>query len=124
MMSDQDTALEMCRQLSGFNDVSARFTQTALGGLVADVGCQPAERLLEAFAAGGLPIIMADATFAPLVEKLLIFLYTGFADDPQIMAGAPENHFESLMWRAVGAHPPGLSGGYFGHWHYPPEDLP
>ena len=27
----------------------------------------------------------------------------------------------TLVWDAIGAHPPTLSNGYYGHWKYPPE---
>lgn len=30
-------------------------------------------------------------------------------------------YFGGLLWRVVGAHPPGLSGGYTGHWRYAPD---
>jgi len=30
-------------------------------------------------------------------------------------------YFEGLIWRAARAHPPGLTGGYFGHWRYAPD---
>lgn len=30
-------------------------------------------------------------------------------------------YFEALIWRAARAHPPGLSGGYSGHWRYAPD---
>ncbi len=30
-------------------------------------------------------------------------------------------HYEALIWKTLHAHPPGLSGGYFGHWAYQPE---
>lgn len=29
--------------------------------------------------------------------------------------------FRGRFWSIVGAHPPGLSGGYFGYWSYPAE---
>lgn len=29
--------------------------------------------------------------------------------------------FSGSFWRLAKAHPPGLSGGYFGHWSYPGE---
>jgi hypothetical protein len=35
-------------------------------------------------------------------------------DDPLV-------HFGALFWRAARAHAPMVPGGYFGHWHYPPE---
>ncbi|MDP4151645.1 MAG: hypothetical protein Q8927_05755 [Bacteroidota bacterium] len=34
----------------------------------------------------------------------------------------PEAYFDSLLWRAIEAHPPAVSGGYFGYWRYPPEN--
>jgi hypothetical protein len=30
-------------------------------------------------------------------------------------------YFGGLLWRAARAHPPGLSGGYTGHWRYAPD---
>ena len=36
--------------------------------------------------------------------------------------GAPEEYFRGLMWSVIRAHPPALSGGYFGYWRYPPEN--
>jgi hypothetical protein len=35
---------------------------------------------------------------------------------------APETYFGALLWPVIGAHPPGLSGGYFGHWRYLPDE--
>jgi hypothetical protein len=34
----------------------------------------------------------------------------------------PEAYFDSLLWKAIEAHPPAISGGYFGYWRYPPEN--
>ena len=34
----------------------------------------------------------------------------------------PEHNFQALIWPTIRAHPLGLSGGYFGYWHYPPEN--
>jgi hypothetical protein len=42
-------------------------------------------------------------------------------EQPVLVFGRPEHHFQAALWSAIGAHPPALSGGYFGHWHYPPE---
>lgn len=36
--------------------------------------------------------------------------------------GSPEQYFRGLMWSVIRAHPPALSGGYFGYWRYPPEN--
>lgn len=36
--------------------------------------------------------------------------------------GPSELYYEALIWKAVEAHPAGLSGGYFGYWRYAPEN--
>jgi hypothetical protein len=36
------------------------------------------------------------------------------------MASA-DQYYRALVWEAIGAHPPTLSNGYYGHWKYPPE---
>ena len=41
------------------------------------------------------------------------------AVSPEIVA--PEEYFQGRLWTSIRAHPQGLSGGYFGHWHYEPE---
>lgn len=33
----------------------------------------------------------------------------------------PEQYFQGRLWVTIQAHPPGLSGGYFGHWRYEPD---
>ena len=38
--------------------------------------------------------------------------------------GTQEEYFSGLAWQIIGAHPPGLSGGYFGHWRYRPDNEP
>jgi hypothetical protein len=38
--------------------------------------------------------------------------------------GTQDEYFSGLAWQIIGAHPPGLSGGYFGHWRYRPDNEP
>lgn len=38
--------------------------------------------------------------------------------------GNQEEYFSGLAWQIIGAHVPGLSGGYFGHWRYRPDNEP
>jgi hypothetical protein len=58
--------------------------------------------------------------------KELVHLW--FVGAPGPVAGkdqvylAPETYFGALLWPVIGAHPPGLSGGYFGHWRYLPDE--
>jgi hypothetical protein len=37
-------------------------------------------------------------------------------------AGTQEEYYAGLIWKTIRAHPIGLSGGYFGHWKYEPEN--
>lgn len=36
--------------------------------------------------------------------------------------GSETEYYNSLLWKVIRAHPPGLSGGYYGHWKYEPEN--
>jgi hypothetical protein len=67
--------------------------------------------------------LVNDQALGPLVRKIILLWYTGLIDTGQgpPALGSQDDYFESLMWSAVGAHPPGLSDGYFGHWRYPPD---
>jgi hypothetical protein len=50
-------------------------------------------------------------------------LETGRPDtNTTLQFGSPEQYFRGLMWSVIRAHPPALSGGYFGYWRYPPEN--
>lgn len=69
--------------------------------------------------------ILADAVLGPLAKQILILWYTGIltdADGKNGSYGSPEQFFSGLVWPTIGAHPPGLSGGYFGYWRYAPEN--
>jgi hypothetical protein len=69
--------------------------------------------------------IMQDAKVSPLARQIIFLWYTSAlpSDDGKVWAfGSPEQYFSALMWNTVRAHPPGLSGGYFGHWKYPPDN--
>jgi len=67
--------------------------------------------------------LVRDPNLGPLVRKITLLWYTGLIDTGQgpPALGSQDDYFEALMWSAVGAHPPGLSDGYFGHWRYPPD---
>ena len=72
--------------------------------------------------------IMNHAALGALAQQIIVLWYTSalhtqdekghhfdFPDDPN-------QYFSGLVWTAIRAHPLGLSGGYFGHWKYPPEN--
>jgi len=118
---DDLLVLRLCRSLSGFDDVSERFAHAAIDDLMGRSGADTVDAMLRRFEAGGAAAVATDAELRAPMQALLTFLYTGFGVD-RMPADTPENHYESLMWRAALAHPPALSGGYFGHWSYPPDE--
>lgn len=73
--------------------------------------------------------ILGDDTLRPAVCQIILLWYTSAMQDnlgtPGVMRyGTQEGYFSGLGWSIIGAHVPGLSGGYFGHWRYRPENEP
>ena len=67
--------------------------------------------------------IVGSAEFGALASQLTLLWFTSaFADGDKWKFGTPDQHFRALIWPTIGAHPPALSGGYFGYWKYPPEN--
>ena len=66
--------------------------------------------------------IMNDATLQPLVQVVILLWYLGEIRGQAPQGGRPDHYFQGLFWSVISAHPPGLSGGYFGHWTYPPDN--
>ncbi len=91
------------------------------------------DTLLERFAAlesnGQDPVaavrdeIMPDPTLGSAAKVILLLWYIGGIKNvggDWVMQSA-DQYYRALVWDAIGAHPPTLSNGYFGHWKYPPE---
>lgn len=78
--------------------------------------------------------IVADDSLRPTVCQLILLWYTSSVQDnleiqppaaaPVMRFGTQEEYFSGLAWTIIAAHPPGLSGGYFGHWRYRPDNEP
>jgi Membrane bound FAD containing D-sorbitol dehydrogenase len=73
--------------------------------------------------------IVANDLLRPTVCQIILLWYTSAIPDnlttPLVLRyGTQEEYFSALGWRIMGAHVPGLSGGYFGHWRYPPDNDP
>lgn len=85
--------------------------------------------------------IINDAALSPIARQIIFLWYTSAflvrSEKPDNVAnletgrpessttlqfGSPEQYFCGLMWSVIRAHPPALSGGYFGYWKYPPEN--
>jgi hypothetical protein len=67
--------------------------------------------------------ILPDNEDGPSAKLILLLWYTGGIQTPgrDWDVQSADRYYRALVWEAVGAHPPTLSNGYFGHWKYPPE---
>jgi hypothetical protein len=73
--------------------------------------------------------IVGNDTVRPAICQIILLWYTSAMQDnpdtPTVFRyGTQEEFFSGLAWSIVGAHVPGLSGGYFGHWRYRPDNEP
>jgi hypothetical protein len=73
--------------------------------------------------------MVVDATLRPTLCQIVLLWYTSALRDTEsdpvtLRYGSEQEYFAGLVWRILGAHPPGLSGGYFGHWRYRPDNEP
>jgi hypothetical protein len=73
--------------------------------------------------------ILGNDAFRPTVCQIILLWYTSAMQDnlsnPTVMRyGTQEEYFGGLGWSIIGGHVPGLSGGYFGHWRYRPDNEP
>jgi hypothetical protein len=67
--------------------------------------------------------ILPDAECGPVAKLILSLWFIGgiqnAAGDWEVVSA--DRYYRALVWDAIGAHPPTLSNGYYGHWRYPPE---
>ena len=66
--------------------------------------------------------IMADDELRKLAKTIIVLWYTGDLVNTHTTDMPAEHYFSGQIWPVARAHPPGLSGGYFGHWTYPPDN--
>jgi len=66
--------------------------------------------------------IMEDQELRELVKVILVLWYTGDLLGSTTSLPSEDEYFGGLLWTVARAHPPALSGGYFGHWTYPPDN--
>lgn len=66
--------------------------------------------------------IFSDSILGPSAQLILLLWYNGGVFiDPNWQFDSAGSYYGGLVWRAIGAHPPGLSNAYYGHWKYPAE---
>ena len=67
--------------------------------------------------------ILSSPDHGPVARTILLLWYIGgiqnAAGDWEMQSA--DQYYRALVWDAIGAHPPTLSNGYFGHWKYPTE---
>lgn len=73
--------------------------------------------------------ILADDALRLTICQIVLLWYTSAMWDNgstpiALRYGTQEEYFSGLAWMLMGAHVPGLSGGYFGHWRYRPDNEP
>lgn len=66
--------------------------------------------------------IMDDPTLRGLAKTIIVLWYTGELLGSSTTTMPADDYFSGHIWSVARAHPPGLSGGYFGHWTYPPDN--
>ena len=113
-------------------EVSIRHANAVLERARARFGGQAIDLLMEIYQRAGCKGVFKDPATVGVARAVTYCLYTGVLPDtagtelqsriPPPDLDDPSDHFEAVLWRVIQAHPPGLSGGYFGHWRYPPED--
>lgn len=133
-MNDTDETIKrfirLSEALTGFHPLSSTLAQTYLARLRSEPFGQCIEALLRAFDAMSAPereipdTIFANDNLRPLAEQIILVWYTSAfcTDGTNWRFGQPDEYFQALMWTGIHAHPPALSGGYFGYWKYPPEN--
>jgi hypothetical protein len=140
-----DTFDRLSRVLTGAQRLARDLVQLHLERLRGDPdAAQKLDMLLETFAGRAenpafneerfREEIAPDPILGPLVRRIVVLWLTGALPKVDWVAmlkleqsldyqeGNPRPYFGALLWPAIGAHPPGLSGGYFGYWRYPPEN--
>ena len=130
--------LALSRILTGFETLNPELGRQYLDRLTSTPFAPLLRQMLERFrelipgatlAAQVKQQITGDDTLRPTVCQIILLWYTSALRDNQaatiaLRYGTQEEYFSGLAWQIMGAHVPGLSGGYFGHWRYRPDNEP
>jgi hypothetical protein len=138
-----DEFIALSRVLTGVEDLDRRLGQIYLDRLVSSRFQPQLGEILERFRGlkkGDKLLAQVKAKIVevdelnPTVCQILLLWFTATMQDNMgieppptslnFRYGTQEEYFSGLAWKIIGAHPPGLSGGYFGHWRYRPENEP
>ena len=132
--------IDLSRILVGINDLKAELGRKYLDRLMSSPFRPQLEEILSRFhplkqAAGANVVeevkskILTEDALRPAISQIILLWLTSAMWESSgtlinLRYGNQEEYFSGLAWSLIGAHPPGLSGGYFGHWRYRPENEP
>jgi hypothetical protein len=138
-----DDFMALSRVLTGVEDLDVNLGRQYLDRLASSPFQPQLDEILERFRGlekGEKHVEQVKAKIVevdllrPTVCQIILLWYTSTVQDnlgmdppaPSLSFryGTPEEYFSGLAWKIIGAHPPGLSGGYFGHWRYRPDNEP
>jgi hypothetical protein len=136
LKQEKETRLDAFFQLSvalAAHELSVHLAETYLERVREATGAH-LDMLLDLFQtrlkAGDDPVkivkdtLLPDPKLGPVARTILLLWYIGGIQNPASgdwELTSADHYYRALVWQAIGAHPPTLSNGYFGHWKYPPE---
>lgn len=133
LKSQLDEFVALSIVLTGYSNVGVPIAETYMNRVLAHQFDDRLPTLLEAVAKarsthGDLASAVRDQfqpdpTFGAPIRLIIVLWFTSaIRTEKGWVYGSPEEYFSALVWNTVGAHVPGLSGGYFDYWQYPPEN--
>jgi hypothetical protein len=130
-----DEFLALSRMLTGVEKLNAELGRQYLDRLSSSPFDPFLLEILERFrgftdgptTAEGLKQILGDEMLRLTICQVILLWYTSamwdnLSNPITLRFGAQEEYFSGLAWQIIAAHVPGVSGGYFGHWRYRPDN--
>jgi hypothetical protein len=73
--------------------------------------------------ASATKFLLNDSNLTLTTQQIIVLWFTGatFDSTGKLNSAGAAQYASALMWGSLGAHPPGYSKAYFGHWKYPAE---
>jgi hypothetical protein len=134
-MDEERTFLRLSQVLTGKSELDPVLSRAYLDRLKRQPTAAAVADLLARFAeiqaahgdvvAAVRDRIFGDSALAGVAKTTLLLWYTGGIHIPGASGKwemeSAEQFFGALVWEVIGAHAPGASTGFFGHWRYEPE---
>ncbi len=124
--------IELSKILTGYDKLNSKIAELYYAKLTEVFGAKLSTLLDEYNAAVRSGIgnpedlvrnqIWSNPEMRSICQDIIKLWYTASLNITTVWIAPPGAYFEALLWKAIEAHPPGLSGGYFGYWRYAPEN--